>query len=79
MLDRLPRSRILVAGHLEQVKDVLGARGRPQRQEMVIRVGKGAATANRHEARIADLRQDHAWRSFCFQLPVGPRATTDSS
>jgi hypothetical protein len=38
---------------------VLGARRRPKREEMMIRVCEGSVPTRRHEARVADLRQDH--------------------
>jgi hypothetical protein len=59
MLDRLTRSWILRLGRLEKVKDVLRARCRPKSEETVIRVGEGPAAADRHEARVSDLREDH--------------------
>src|SRR4051794_39051761 len=59
MLDRLTRSWVLRLSRLEQVKDVLGARCRPQSQQPVIRIGEGPAAADGHEARISDLREDH--------------------
>lgn len=47
------------AAGLEQVQDMLGAVGRPHREEMVVGVGERPATADGDEPRIADLWQDH--------------------
>ena len=58
MLDRLTRSRVLRLDRLKEVKDVFRARCRPESQEMVIRIGEGPAAADRHEARVCDLRKD---------------------
>lgn len=44
---------------LEAVQDVLGAVRCPQSEELVIGVFERAAAADRNEARIADLGQDH--------------------
>jgi hypothetical protein len=66
VLDRFAWSRILRLSRLEQVKDVLRARRRPKSQEMVIRISEGPAAADRHEARVPDLRKDHCWHSFCL-------------
>jgi len=59
MLDRLTRSWILGPNRLEQVKDVLRARGSPQGEEMVVGIGESPTTSDRHEARVPDLREDH--------------------
>ncbi len=64
MLDRLTRSWVVWLSQLEKVKNVLCARCRPKSEEMVIRVGKGPTAANRHEARISDLRDDHVRTSI---------------
>jgi hypothetical protein len=63
MLDRLTRSWVLRLSRLEQVKDVLRARCRPKSEELVIRIGEGPTAADRHEARVSDLREDHGWHS----------------
>jgi len=63
MLDRLTRTWVLWLSRLEQSKDVLCARCRPKREEMVIRLGEGPAATERHEARVSDLREDHG-RTF---------------
>src|SRR5437868_8500013 len=57
--DRATRSRVLRLSRLEQVKDVLRARCRPQREELVIRIGKGPTSADRHETRVSLFRKDH--------------------
>src|SRR5437016_7163836 len=64
MLDRLTRSWVLRLSRLEEVKDVLCARRRPKSEEMVIRISEGPAAADRHEARVPDLREDHGWHSL---------------
>jgi hypothetical protein len=65
MLDRLTRSWVLWLSRLETVKNVLRARCRPKSEEMVIRVGEGPTAADRHEARVSDLREDHG-RNFYY-------------
>ena len=57
--DRVPGPEITRTFGLEQVKDVLGTGGCPQRQEVMIRVGQEPATTDRHEARVSHLREDH--------------------
>src|SRR5262249_7651121 len=58
-LDRLTRSRVLRLSRLEEVKDVLRARCRPQGEELVIRIGERPTAADRHETRVAVFREDH--------------------
>ena len=55
----LARPRVGRLHLLEEVKDVLRARCRPQGEELVIRIGEGPTAADRHEARVSDLREDH--------------------
>jgi hypothetical protein len=50
---------------------VLRASCRPQGEEMVIRISEGPTAADRHEARVPDLREDHGWQSFL--LASAPR------
>ena len=50
LLDRLTRPRVLWLSRLEEVKDVLRARGGPQSKETVIGIGERPTTADRHEA-----------------------------
>ena len=57
MLDRVTRARVLRLSRLEQVKDVLRARCRPEREELVIRIGESPTAADRHEAQVPDLRR----------------------
>jgi hypothetical protein len=59
MLDRLTRSWVLWLSRLEKVKNVLCARCRPKSKKMVTRVGEGPTAADRHQARVSDLREDH--------------------
>jgi len=63
--DRFARSRVITLSRLEKVKDVLCARRRPKSQEMVIRITEGPTAANRHEAKVPNLRKDH-----CPVLPL---------
>jgi hypothetical protein len=63
MLDRLTRSWVLRPSRFEEVKDVLRARCRPKSEELVIRIGEGPTAADRHEARVSDLREDHGCHS----------------
>jgi hypothetical protein len=69
VVDRVTWSRVVRAGRVEEVENVLGARRRPQGEEMVVLVGEAPPAANGHQARIADRRKDHR-RS----LPVARRA-----
>jgi hypothetical protein len=64
MLDRLARPWVPRPNQLEQVKDVLRARCRPQSEQMVIWISEGPTAADRHEARVPDLREDHGRHSF---------------
>ena len=75
MLDRLTRSWVLGLSRLEQVEDVLCARRRPESEEMVIRVGEGPTAADRHEARVSDLREDHG-RHFLSPASTPPGRAT---
>jgi hypothetical protein len=70
LLDRLTRSRVLRPSRLEEVKDVLSARCRPQGEELVIRIGEGSTAADRYETRVAVFWEDHTQRSFCSHLPT---------
>ena len=74
MLDRLTRPWVLRLSRLEEVKDVLRARCRPKSEQLVIRISEGPTAADRHEARVPDLREDHGWHSFCLHPPKHPRA-----
>ena len=66
MLNRLTRSWVLRLSRLEEVKDVLRARCRPKSEEPVIRIGEGPTAADRHEARVSDLGEDHGRHSFLY-------------
>ncbi len=70
MLDCLTRSCVLRLSRLEPVKDVRRARCRPNSKELMIGVGEGPTAADRHEARVSDLRKDHAWRSYTCIRPT---------
>jgi hypothetical protein len=76
MLNRLTRSWVLRLSRLEQVKDVLRARCRPKSQKLVIRIGEGPTAADRHEARVSNLREDHGWNFYHLHPPntLGRRA-----
>ena len=78
VLDRLPRSRILRLSRLEKVKDVLRARCRPKSEQMMIGVSEGSAAADRHEARVPDLRQDHGRPLLLLAVRQRPRPRTVS-
>src|SRR5262249_44388393 len=67
--DRLTRSQVLRLSRLEEVKDVLRARGRPKSEEPVIGIGKGPTAADRHKTRVCDLREDHGGHSCCLHPP----------
>jgi len=45
---------------LEEMQYVFRALGSPQRQELMIRISERPATADRDQARVADLGEDHA-------------------
>ena len=60
MLDRLTRPWVLGLSRLEEVEDMRRACCRPQSEELVVCIGERPAAADRHEARVADLREDHA-------------------
>ena len=72
VLDRFAWSRVIRLSRLEKVKDVLRARCRPKSEEMVIRISEGPTAANRHEARVPNLRKDHWLGSLCL-FPSSPR------
>jgi hypothetical protein len=57
-LDRLAGPWVARPDRLEQLEHVLGARRRPQREEVVVAVGEGPAATDRHEPRVPDLRED---------------------
>jgi len=59
VLDRLTRTGVARAHRLEQGQRVLGARCGPEREKVVVLVGQGPAPAQRDEARIPNLREDH--------------------
>jgi len=64
MLDRPTRSRVFWVNRFEEGKDVLRARCCPQGEKVVIGIGEGPTAADRHEARVPNLREDHGWRSL---------------
>src|SRR5207237_9081070 len=68
LLNRLTRSRVLRPSRLEEVKDVLCARCRPQGEQLVLRIGESPTAADRHETRVAGLRKDHRQRPLCSHL-----------
>jgi hypothetical protein len=59
VLNRFAWSWIISLSRLEKVKDVVCARRRPKSEEMVIRISEDPTAANRHEARVPNLRKDH--------------------
>ena len=70
LLDRLTRTRVLRLSRLEEVKDVLRARCRPQGEELVIRIGEGSTAADRHETRVAVFREDHTQHPSTRNCPT---------
>jgi hypothetical protein len=64
MLDRLTRSWVFRLSRLEQAKHVCRARCRPESEELVVRIGEGPTAADRHEARVSDLRENHRWHLY---------------
>jgi hypothetical protein len=78
--DRLPRPRILRPSRLEEIKNVLRARCRPQGEELVIRIREGSPAADHHETRVAVVRGDHGQHPCSSHLPkvrgvrAGPRS-----
>jgi hypothetical protein len=78
VLDRFTWSWVLRLSRLEQVKDVLRARRRPQSEEMVIRISEGPTATNRHETRVPNLWEDHwlaASSRLCPSYTRGARGT----
>jgi hypothetical protein len=59
LLDRLARPLVRWLNGLEEVQDVLCARGRPQRQEPMVRVRERPPAADSDEAGVTVFRQDH--------------------
>ncbi len=59
LLDCLTWSRVISPIRLEEVKDVLGAARRPQREKSMVHIGQGPTAADRHEPGVADFREDH--------------------
>jgi hypothetical protein len=64
--DRPAWSGVLGSDRLDEGEDMLGAVGCPQGEQMVVFVGERSAAADRHQAGVADRREDHdraaAWR-----------------
>jgi hypothetical protein len=61
--DRPVGPRVRGLHRLEEVQNVLGARGSPQSQEPMVGVRKGPPTANGDEAGVAVLGEDHVLES----------------
>jgi hypothetical protein len=59
VLDRPTRSGVVRSDRFKEGKDVLRARGRPQGEKVVIRLGESATAADRHETRVPHFWQDH--------------------
>jgi len=76
MLDSLTRPWVPGLSRLEEVKDMLRTRCRPESEEMVIRINEGPAATDRHQARVPDRREDHGTPSAHIRrTPRGARAT----
>jgi hypothetical protein len=69
LFDCLTRSRVFRPSRLEPVEDVLGARCRPQGEELVIRIGEDPTTADRHETTVVVFREDQSQHPYCSDLP----------
>ena len=70
--DGLTWSPVIRLCRLEEVEDVLRARRRPQGEEMVIRIGEGPTTPNRHQPRVPNRGEDRWFRrapSTCVRPP----------
>jgi hypothetical protein len=67
-LDRVPRPRVRCLFVLEEVQYVFRTQGSPQGEAPMVTISERPATADGDQARIADLRQDHA-----TSLPVEVR------
>src|SRR5439155_2858710 len=74
LLDRLTRSWVQRLCRLEEVEDMLRARCRPQREQLVIRIGQRPTAADRYETTVADLRENHTQHSFRSHQPNVPNA-----
>jgi hypothetical protein len=59
-IDRVPWASIRWLAVLEELQYVFRALGSPQRQELMIRISERPATADRDQARVAGLGEDHA-------------------
>jgi hypothetical protein len=59
-LDRLARAKVCRHFLLEERKHVLGARGSPDGQQLVIGVSERTAATDRDQALVTDTGQDHA-------------------
>src|SRR2546421_9292435 len=70
LLDRVTGSQVLRPSRLEPFEDVLRARCRPQGEELVIRIGEGPTTADRHETRVAVFREDHTQHPSTRNCPT---------
>ena len=60
---------------LEEVQNVLCARGRPQSQKPMVGVRERPPAADSDEARVALLGEDHGWMVADRRLPNNRRAT----
>lgn len=80
VLDRVAWPGVTRSLSLKQGKDVLRTHRRPQRQQAVIGIGERATPADRDEAWVADLGEDHdSWtvrESRQNSLPSGSASTT---
>jgi hypothetical protein len=76
LLDHLTWPWVFRPSRLEEVKDVLRARCRPQGEELVIRIGEGPTAADRNETRAAVSAGSHRAPSAhicptCNTCPAG--------
>jgi hypothetical protein len=76
LLDRPAGPRIRRLHRLEEVQNVLCARGRPQSQEPMVGVRQRPAAADGDEAGVAVLGEDHGWTA-CARAAFAPRASSN--
>ena len=67
LLDRQTWSQVRRLNRLEEAKDVLRARRCPQGEELMIRIGKRPAAADRHETRVAVFREDQSQHALLLK------------
>ena len=66
LVDSMARPRVVGPHRLEEMQDVLRARGRPEGKQLVVRIRKRATTANRDEARVSFFWEDQRLPPSCL-------------